>query len=76
MLRPLRLPAPRMSGPRVWVDENDLRVLLRMAVQSRGADESVSEEMMAVIGRVAWQLEPPPPPPLPPYRACMQGHGA
>ncbi len=62
-----------MSGPRVWVDENDLRLVAEMAW---GQDEDVTQEMLDALGRVWQQLDPPAPPALPPYRACMQGHGA
>ncbi len=66
-----------MSGPRVWVDENDLRLVLGVVK----ADDAWlvgcrSDEMRAALGRIKDQLDPPPPLPLRPYRACMQGHGA
>ncbi len=61
-----------MSGPRVWVDENDLRLVLRMI--ERG--EHRTSEMWEALGRVRVALEPPPHRPLQPYRANMQGHGA
>ncbi len=62
-----------MSGPRVWVDENDLRLLLRMVEVWSGA---VTDEMHEARDRIKDQLDPPSPPPLQPYIACMQGHGA
>ncbi len=63
-----------MSVPRVWVDENDLRLVLEMAVLS--CDENATGEMYAAHARIKQVLDPPPPPPLRPYRANMQGHGA
>ncbi len=60
-----------MSGPRVWVDENDLRLLVAMSWIAYP-----TTEMREARERVKEQLDPPRPPPLPPYRACMQGHGA
>ncbi len=65
-----------MSGPRVWVDENDLRIVIGIAVLFGRDDIPLSDEMRKAIGRLLVQLDPPPPPPLPPYRACMQRHGA
>ncbi len=65
-----------MSGPRVWVDENDLRVVLAIATLLRRPDMPLSEGMSDALARLAAQLDPPPPPPLGPYRACMHGHGA
>ncbi len=60
-----------MSGPRVWVDENDLRLLLAMTLRT-----NITDEMHEARKRVRELLDPPPPPALWPYRACMQGHGA
>ncbi len=66
-----------MSGPRVWVGENDLRLLLGV-VNADGAwlVGCHSDEMHAALSRIKEQLDPPPSPPLRPYRACMQGRGA
>ncbi len=65
-----------MRGPRVWVDENDLRVVIGMAVLLRHPDAPLSDEHQQALSRLAGLLDPPPPPPLRAYRACMQGHGA
>ncbi len=62
-----------MSGPRVWVDENDLRTVVEMA---SATDEYVTQAMQESLERVKEVLDPPSPLPLRPYRACMQGHGA
>ncbi len=62
-----------MSGPRVWVDENDLRLVVGMASVPDG---HVTDQMADALARVKRVLDPPPAPPLGPYRACMQGHGA
>ncbi len=66
-----------MSGPRVWVDENDLRLVLRAA---DGLEETATDlctpAMREARDRLLIQLDPLPPPPLRPYRANMQGHGA
>ncbi len=62
-----------MSGPRVWVDENDLRLLVDMAL---AYDDEITNDMRVARLRVKAQLDQSPPPPLRPYRACMQGHGA
>ncbi len=62
-----------MSGARVWVDENDLRLVLDMTYLHHDLH---TEEMFQAERRVRVMLDPPPPPPLRPYRACMQGHGA
>ncbi len=63
-----------MSGPRVWVDENDLRLVMGMV--DRLCDEFGTDQEAAAMERLFGHLDPPPPPPLRPYRACMQGHGA
>ncbi len=62
-----------MSGPRLWVDEHDLRLVLAMA---RAADDQITPAMRIAATRLREQLDPPPAPPLRPWRACMQGHGA
>ncbi len=62
-----------MSGPRVWVDENDLRVVVE-AVEACGT--FCAHEMCEAGKRLKEQLDPPPPPPLRPYIPCTQGHGA
>ncbi len=62
-----------MSGPRVWVDESDLRLVLVLAAEGDGFP---TDEMWDALDRIKKQLDPPAPPPLRPYRACMQGHGA
>ncbi len=62
-----------MSGPRVWVDENDLSLVVEMASV---ADGQVTDHMADALARVKRALDPSPPPPLRPYRACTQGHGA
>ncbi len=64
-----------MSGPRVWVDENDLRLVIEMAVND-GEYHQDMEPLRAALRRVEAVLDPLPPPPLRPYRACTQGHGA
>ncbi len=61
-----------MSGPRVWVDENDLRLVLRMV--ERG--EFRTGDMWEALSRVKRALDPPASPPLRPWRANMQGYGA
>ncbi len=63
-----------MSGSRVWVDENDLRLVLQaFQITSGVVDIRAMEE---AAGRLRVVLDPPVPPPLRPYRANMQGHGA
>ncbi len=62
-----------MSGPRVWVDENDLRLVLEMA---RSAGDDITPAMRIAAIRLRELLDPPAPPPLRPYIACTQGHGA
>ncbi len=64
-----------VSGPRLWVDENDLRLLMSM-VRLLGRGEVPTDEMYVARKRLGLLLDPPPPPPLRPYRADMQGHGA
>ncbi len=64
-----------MSGPRVWVDEDDLRLLMQM-VRLMGRGEVPTDEMYVARKRLGQLPDPPPPSPLRPYRACMQGHGA
>ncbi len=72
-----------MSGPRVWVDENDLRAAIRLAEGVMKLAELPHHEddldfglLWDALARLRVALDPPPPPPLRPYRACMQGHGA
>ncbi len=48
-----------MSGPRVWVDENDLRVVLGMAVLLRDPNAPVDDEMFQALSRLAGRLENP-----------------
>ncbi len=62
-----------MSGPRVWVDESDLRAVLAM---TELCDVDVTDEMHEAVERLYDRLDPPPSPPLRPWRANMQGHGA
>ncbi len=62
-----------MSGPRVWVDESDLRLVCLMA---RTNEESHTDDMCDAFLRIKMVLDPPPPPPLRSYRANMQGYGA
>ncbi len=63
-----------MSGPRVWVDENDLRLVLQaFQITSQVIDTRAMEE---AAGRLRAVLDPPAPPPLRPYMPCTQGHGA
>ncbi len=64
-----------MSGPRVWVDENDLRVVIGVATLLT-SPAVLSEEARRAVARIAAKLDPPKPPSLRPYRARMQGHGA
>ncbi len=63
-----------MTGPRVWVDEHDLRLLLEMRIENEHGLITPAIRLAAI--RLKQQLDPPPPPPLRPWRACMQGHGA
>ncbi len=64
-----------MSGPRVWVDEADLRAVIELAELGEEYHPNV-DPLWAAVRRVRALLDPPPSPPLRPYRACMQGHGA
>ncbi len=61
-----------MSGQRLWVDENDLRLVLRMV--ERG--EFRTGEMWEALRRLKERLDPLPPSPIREHPAWLQGHGA
>ncbi len=70
-----------MSGPRVWVYENDLRLVMELVELLNGEYNPDNAEpsfdvLLEAVDRVRVALDPPPLPPLQPYIACMQGHGA
>ncbi len=56
-----------MNSPRVWVDENDLRIVIGIATLFRRDDIPLSDEMQKAIGRLLVQIDSPPPSPLRPY---------